>query len=198
MNFTCVLRALNIPYIILGHCFASSRVGTYRIQRYSAGCYITVFLIGGLFWFPAFAVAQSNDEFIGAIAKIKTAVAAVACFNPSQGISVHGTAFFVQDDGTFVTAGHVVKEFLPSGALSGCNQVGVYVPIDMWQRDQLNARLLIFLPNKCSFDGVVDVAKCRTIDNPTSDNNIHVKPVSVLWMKRPSQMEPPLLSLDFL
>jgi hypothetical protein len=142
------------------------------------GCLINLFLF-------ATAVAQSDDEFIGAIARIKGSVAPVTCFNPPQQFSVNGTAFFVDSEGTFLTAGHVIKEFLPSGALYRCNQVGIYVPIDAWQRaQQFNARLFLFSPEKCVFDGLVDVAKCKTIDNPMVDKEVHVKPTSIRWAEQ--------------
>jgi Trypsin-like peptidase domain len=183
MYLAAVFRALNVPNIIFYGRSATSRIWANRLRRYGSRCRI-ILLLGCLIDLSGVsaAIAQSNDEFIGAIARIKGSVAPVTCFSPPQQISVNGTAFFIDTDGTFLTAGHVIKEFLPSGTLYGCNRVGIYVPIDAWQRaQQFNARLLVFSPERCSFDGLVDVAKCKTIDNPMLDKEIHVKPMAISW-----------------
>jgi hypothetical protein len=179
MNSIYLIRTLHIPYAVIYSGCACGRVRPYRIQTYCAGR--LSFYLFPLYFFCFFlpAVAQSNDQFIDAIDKIKRSVAPVICLNASQQVTVHGTAFFVDDNGTFLTAGHVAKEFLPSGQLYGCLKVAVYVPSDNWQRESLPVVWLQFLPEQCVFDGLVDVAKCKTVDNPSANNNIHTKPISV-------------------
>src|SRR6202011_3346068 len=94
MYLTNVFWTLNIPNIVLRCCIAPSRIWPHRIQRYSERSRVAVLFLIFLFGFTASAVAQSNDEFIGTIARMKGAVAAITCMNPPQQFSVHGAAFF--------------------------------------------------------------------------------------------------------
>jgi len=56
--------------------------------------------------------AQQTDQFITTIEKIKTGIAPVACTRAAAAtnfdVGVHGTAFFIDTHGAFLTAAHVI------------------------------------------------------------------------------------------
>jgi hypothetical protein len=80
------------------------------------------------------AVAQT-DPFITTIENAKKAVAPIVCLSEnSSGVvnvtKIGGSAFLIADAGIFLTAAHVVKDFLPGSPLSECAAAAIYLPLD--------------------------------------------------------------------
>jgi hypothetical protein len=124
------------------------------------------------------AIGQS-DPFIDTIDKAKRSVAPVVCLNENPPgffniASIDGSAFLIDEQGTFLTAAHVVKDFLPGSPLSQCGVAAIYVPRDRWGTG--NTRWFKFLPEKCIFDGSSDVSKCKTINSVAEESQVLVKP----------------------
>jgi S1-C subfamily serine protease len=88
-----------------------------------------------------------------------------------------GTAFFINRDGYFVTANHVVDEVK---SLSGECSPAVLAPPSSHGAGahQVTSRPIYwFEPSGCSQDAADDIAVCRTLENPISAAGTEVTPV---------------------
>src|SRR5437016_4922333 len=88
-------------------------------------------------------------SFINAITQIKRSVIPVVCVQiPQVGeprlISVEGTAFFVRADGTFATAGHVVRGLASPDRINPCPTAAIYIPRNGWQPQAATLRIAYF------------------------------------------------------
>jgi S1-C subfamily serine protease len=121
---------------------------------------------------------QQPDEFISTIEKIKSGVAPVTCAYtaaPSQvNVKVHGTAFFVDAHGVFVTAAHVIQGALDNKA---CETPALLVRVNASVLGRLNLYGLKFVASECRVDETADIARCKTIADPSEDANIVAKPI---------------------
>jgi hypothetical protein len=136
-------------------------------------------VVGGL----AEVHAQQSDVFIKTIEAVKQAIAPVTCAHPTspqtiETEGINGTAFFIDTHGEFLTAGHVISSFLQGGKYNNCGPA-VYVPIDRWSIENLNLQALRFVPSDCRVDETADLARCRTVEDPTSIGNIVSKPTAL-------------------
>src|SRR5438270_3101931 len=77
--------------------------------------------------------AQQTDQFITTIEKIKTGIAPVACARAAAptnfDVGVHGTAFFIDAHGAFLTAAHVI--------------IAGYQVVEMGPKHGLHLRMLV-------------------------------------------------------
>ena len=120
-------------------------------------------------------VAQS-DPFIATIEHAKLSIIPVACGSfPDDpgGVTVKmiwGTGFFVNFQGDFVTAGHVIKEHFKWNAKGNpdpsCFPI-VYLPNPGWPSIQW------FKFERCITDEAVDIAVCSTTSNPFGMPKLH-------------------------
>jgi Trypsin-like peptidase domain len=123
-------------------------------------------------------ISQAQDgTFIESIAKADDAVVPVACANwpgPQNNTDIKeikGTGLFVSFEGDFITAAHVIagnfqwdsKTGEPTGA---CFPV-IYLPHPTWEK------LRWFQFRECSIDTSLDVAVCRTVENPFGYEGVH-------------------------
>src|SRR5260370_18806114 len=94
-----------------------------------------ILIVGGYFYAASLSDAADSgtDRLVETIDKMKQSVGPVICIRPG-GIQVNGSGFFLDEHGTFLTAGHVIREFLPSGALHNCAQADIYFPVEKWVR----------------------------------------------------------------
>ena len=127
--------------------------------------------------------AQESDMFIKTIETIKQAIAPVACTYPTSQRTAevgatNGTAFFIDTHGVFLTASHVISGFLQGVKYDDCVP-SVYVPIDGWSVKKLKLQALRFVPSDCRLDETTDLARCRTVDDPTGIGNIVSKPTAL-------------------
>lgn len=119
------------------------------------------------------SLGRADGPSIDTIKKMKSSVAPIECL----AVSVHvprvvngnaGTAFFVNTDGNFVTANHVIDEVK---SLNTKCSPAILAPPATRKNDTGRAAarpIYWFEPSSCSQDPADDVAVCRTIDNPFS------------------------------
>ena len=90
-------------------------------------------------------------------------------------VRVHGTTFFIDPHGTFVTASHVIKSIAESKDKS-CETPAVLVRTDRSAFTSLNLYGLKFIASDCRIDESADIAQCKTVVDPTEDKKIVAKP----------------------
>jgi V8-like Glu-specific endopeptidase len=143
-------------------------------SRIAISSMMIVFLIA-----PSSLAASADDPFISIIQNAKKSIAPVVCLNekPAGVVNVSkidGSAFFIDEKGTFLTASHVIKDFLPGSPGSECEAAAIYLPLDKWGTG--NIRWFKFFPENCIFDGSSDVSACRTVNNIADEKDLSVKP----------------------
>src|ERR1035437_1071915 len=121
--------------------------------------------------FLSLAKAQAqSDGFVDSIKRVKEAVIPVACATwPDESSSsitikqIMGTGFFVNYEGSFITAAHVISEhfkwYKNERPSADCFPV-VYIPDPTW----LHPRWFQF--HACITDTSVDIAVCKTKQSP--------------------------------
>lgn len=121
-----------------------------------------------LFSFAICALGQSTaspDSFVGAIEKIKQSVIPIVCLSGTAANNakldwIAGSAFFVSDSGSFLTARHVIQNILEKAET--CQIPAIYLPVDQWhQGTSTPVRWFRFHPQACSVSNQsMDLAVC--------------------------------------
>jgi hypothetical protein len=55
----------------------------------------------------------------------------------------------------------------------------VFVPINRWTVERLNLYAMRFIPSDCKLDEIADLARCKTVEDPTDVANIASKPTAL-------------------
>jgi S1-C subfamily serine protease len=97
---------------------------------------------------------------------------------------VFGTAFMVDDKGTFITANHVITSFNESPWNLACLPE-ITFPVGGWKRETQEIRSYRFIVAKCQVNEHWDVAVCRTINDLSKENMITYEPVKIS-LERPA------------
>jgi S1-C subfamily serine protease len=121
-----------------------------------------------------FLVGQA-DPFIETISHVKQSIVPIACATQpdAQGVvtvkKIKGTAFFVNDEGSFVTAAHVISKLWDERGqpVAGCFPV-IYVPNPSWPS------IKWFQFGSMVMDETTDIAVCKTTKNPFADSALHL------------------------
>ena len=125
--------------------------------------------------------AQQTDQFITTIEKINTGIAPVACGRSAAptnlDVRVHGTAFFIDTHGAFLTAAHVIKGVVENK--EKCEIPAVLVRVDGPSFENLNLYGLKFVASDCRIDDTADIARCKTIEDPSKAGKIVTKPTAL-------------------
>jgi S1-C subfamily serine protease len=127
------------------------------------------------------AHGQQPDEFISTIEKIKAGIAPVTCAHVTAAtkfdVGVHGTAFFIDTHGAFLTAAHVIKGI---DEHKTCENPVLLVRVDEAAAPgTLNLYGLKFVASDCRVDETADVARCKTVEDPTGAEKIVTKPTAL-------------------
>ncbi len=123
-----------------------------------------LFFIGSLHVFAS----DRADAFVLSIERVKHSVFPILCgqFNLSGQFSVQlidGTGFFVNGNGDFVTAGHVITDLqTPTLQRPAPCVMAIYVPNGDWQREAINFNVQWYIFADCKKDAALDLAVCRT------------------------------------
>lgn len=139
-----------------------------RFVRNIGGC----LGIGVLLSLPAFSGSGGTDTFILAIERVKHAVVPVLCgtIDANQQFKVQlidGTGFFIDAEGRFVTAAHVIRGLSVVNVQQPLPCVwAIYVPENGWQRDAINLTIRWFQFGNCAVDDNLDLAVCKTVIVP--------------------------------
>jgi S1-C subfamily serine protease len=120
-------------------------------------------------------VEGQNSDIAKGIETAKKTVAPIVCLvNNSNGKGVTrfrilGTAFIVDASGIFVTANHVISDFLTSPWKDVCVSA-VTFPTAGWKRVDQDVQWLGFDTSKCQINTNFDVAVCKTVDDLSKKN----------------------------
>jgi S1-C subfamily serine protease len=137
--------------------------GTMRLAR-TLSIFLLIFFLGDLRGLGG----DRADAFVLTIERIKHSVFPILCgqFNLSGQFSVQlidGTGFFVDEDGDFVTAGHVITDLqTPSLQRPVPCVMAIYVPNGNWQREAINFDVKWYMFTDCKKDVTLDLAVCKT------------------------------------
>lgn len=141
-----------------------------------------LFSILALWAMPVFA-QEPKTASIKTIQTVEQSVVPIVCARPNAEIKqVIASGFLIDRQGHFVTAGHVIKE--------GWNTVqtaddpcapAIFEPQDAWSNHIKGRPLRVFFFTECLYGNSMDIAVCKTIDNPfgSKDVNTHIRPISV-------------------
>ena len=147
---------------------------TITLENYGAGCMKILLLLAVLVLRSP--MAAQSDPFIATIERAKLAIIPVACSSSDrevtpQTIKIWGTGFFVNFEGDFVTAAHVITDHFKWNAKGepdpNCLPI-IYLPDPRWPAAKW------FKFERCVTDTLVDIAVCRTQQNPVEVPRLHL------------------------
>ena len=129
--------------------------------------------------------AEETDAFIATIDRVKQSTGAVTCAHAGgdrriELSPVHGTVFFIDTHGVFLTAGHVIKGFVDARENKKCEMSAVLVPVNKWAVEKLDLFAMRFAPSDCKVDEAADLARCKTVEDPTAIGKIASKPAALV------------------
>jgi S1-C subfamily serine protease len=124
-----------------------------------------------VFYFSLFA-GDTGDIFIPTIERVNRSLVPILCgrFDSKGQFEVQlidGTGFFVNDEGWFLTAAHVITDLqtiTPQRPLPCI--MAIYVPQDGWQRDAAIVNTRWFKFTECKIDVALDLAACKPMIAP--------------------------------
>lgn len=131
--------------------------------------------------------ALRDDPFIQAIETMKHAVAHVDCLGVSGGlpelIDRVGSAFFISEEGNFLTAAHVIQEIQRS---KRCPNSAITLPAGDWRPEARteNMAWFPFTTSNCRVDEVLDIAVCRLSQDLSArrwELHLRAEPVAFDW-----------------
>jgi trypsin-like peptidase len=155
--------------------FGHMAVAGNRIVHYHAAAMRVVCIFVGII-LPTLLSAQT-DAFTDSVEQVKRSIVPVACATWPDADSVTvkqimGTGFFVNYEGYFITAAHVIKDgfkwYSNNRPSADCFPV-VYIPNPAWP----NVRWFEF--GTCISDDAIDVAVCKTINSPFGIAGLHAR-----------------------
>lgn len=126
---------------------------------------------------PVDATAEQPDPFIAAIGIVKNSVTPITCIPPHQGSGFHpvvdGTGFFISEHGDFITAAHVISDFLPGHMLASCELTAWAVrPSKIPGR--VEAQMFSVNLADCIRADDVDIARCSLVTgSPTGAQGLY-------------------------
>jgi len=146
--------------------------------------WIFLMAVGAVLAQPAASaqLASGGDPFIPTIEKMKRSITPVMCIRPhapTEGFSplFVGTGFFISARGDFITAAHVVNAFASGQAgVGGCPMFLWFASLNKNFVGKLDVHFFAVAPSDCVIDPIMDIARCRTIDDLTSVKGVASPP----------------------
>lgn len=129
------------------------------------------------------SLSAQPEPFIETIDRVKLSIVPVACStwpDKDQTVAIQeikGTGFFVNYEGYFITAGHVINDWFKWNKhgvpINECFPV-IYVPNPTWQA------IKWFQFGSCIVDDALDIAVCKTILNPFGVSGLRLQRLSLV------------------
>ena len=121
------------------------------------------------------ALVQDKSVSVETIERIKYAIVPIVCgaltkeaeFKVAKTV---GSAFFINEDGNFLTAGHVFDEWNKIDRSQGDCFPAIYMAIGGWRTDKTAPQIRIFRFQSCIRNQEADVAVCKPVENPFLDD----------------------------
>ena len=128
--------------------------------------YIVIFsflLIGG-------CAVSTQTSFIPTIERIKLSIVPIVCAEIKPGgttaevKSIEGSGFIIADDGTFLTADHVLSQMENAKRTTPCPLAALYLPQGGWRLDapRFQIDFFLFAPKDCTRSKEIDLAACKS------------------------------------
>lgn len=145
-----------------------------RSHRWHRPLLLTVIqiLLGGV------SLGQDKAVPIETIEAARYAVAPIVCIaeSPPGTFNLNGTigsGFFINEDGYFMTAAHVLTSLEERNKdKQGCPVPAVYLPIGGWEADQAQPKFQWYSFTECLKDDKQDIGVCRPKLNPFRDPRV--------------------------
>ncbi len=149
-------------------------------------CCINAAFFRGAFLCCCFFVLTGGagaDDFILKIEGVKHSIVPILCgtFNDKQQFTIQqieGTGFFVDPQGHFMTAGHVIHDL---GVIAKEQPLpcvrAIYIPDNGWQREAQTINFHWFPIIHCDSDETLDLAVCQTSPIPGGVTPLSIKDI---------------------
>jgi S1-C subfamily serine protease len=128
--------------------------------------------------------SDRDDHFVLTIERVKHSVFPVLCgqFNLLGQFSIQlidGTGFFVDEEGDFLTAAHVITDLQTTTLQRPTPCVmAIYVPTNGWEREAITFNTRWFVFKDCKLDTSLDLALCKPTDKlPTKPTPLSIEDV---------------------
>ncbi|MGH9824016.1 MAG: S1 family peptidase [Blastocatellia bacterium] len=125
------------------------------------------------------ATGQDKSVSIEAIDRAKYAIVPIVCGAPQQNgdftvTKIMGTGFFINEEGYFLTARHVMADWDKIDTSKGACAPFIYLAIGGWKNglETPSPRVRYFRFTSCQISDQVDIAVCKPIDNPFKDSEV--------------------------
>ena len=129
-------------------------------------------LLSALLVIPAFA--GPKDVSVKTIKTVKQGVVPVVCGflddkKELQIVKVMASGFFINSQGSFLTARHVLSEWRKVSTKERPCLPAIYIPIGGWQKSKHEYSIRWFIFTSCLTNKELDIASCSLINNPFQD-----------------------------
>jgi S1-C subfamily serine protease len=120
------------------------------------------------------SLAQDKPVSVETIERVKYAVVPIVCGRVETDgalkiTKIMGSGFFINEDGYFLTAGHVLTNWETIDKSQGDCRPYVYVAIGGWRNDRKGGNVRYFPFSACTYNNQADIAACRPTSNPFLD-----------------------------
>lgn len=134
------------------------------------------------------AFGQDKPVSVKTVEIVKRAAIPIVCGAPQQDGSfrvskIMGSAFFINDEGYFLTAGHIFDAWTQIDRSKGDCFPAVYIPIGGWHSDRPIDKVRWFKFQTCLKGNSIDVAACKLDVNPFTSEDVK-KQIQVLTFGR--------------
>lgn len=129
-------------------------------------------LLSALLVIPAFA--GPKDVSVKTIKTVKQGVVPVVCGflnekNELQIVKIIASGFFINNQGGFLTARHVLSELRKVSTKERPCFPAIYIPIGGWEKGKHELGTRWFKFTSCLIKNKLDIASCSLINNPFQD-----------------------------